>query len=829
MAEVYFYDDFERENLYSKWVFSGDDSLKNNWKIVDSQLENNLARNLSSFIFPVDNISLFNLEVSADIFAKTGVDQQFVARMSDDQKTYYQVDFRYLDPGYTIDGGDIRLIRWNNGEEVLLTRAITSDYGINYSNSLNKTRKIKIIFDSLNIKVYFDGIKMIDYTDSGSLSIYLPGKFGLKNWGGNYGNVQNYYDNYFVTSVGATDIFPGLLIPSLTLTPSPTPTVIPTPEVTVTSIPLTPTLTLTPTLVPTLVPTLIPTVTPVLPTPTPIVKHKIIILPGMGASWNSEAMVYGKETDDWKMTPFVKNYEGLIKSLENNGLSNGSDFYVWNYDWRKPMSTIIKKLDDFIKANVGNDEKVDLVGHSLGGVVARVWAEDHNDDRLGKIITLGSPEMGSLNAYKAWNGAELGKASEISTIALNVLLQLQRKNFQTTLETLKNYAPIVKDLLPTFNFTDKKIQTKNNFLIAKNIKANEVFSKLYSTVGIGESTAEYFKLGERSILDKMLGYWPDGEIKKEIWGNGDKTVLIKSARFENQTFDTIQSNHGEIVDKSLAKILDELGLDTTKIASGATDDLSNKLLFFIGSPVSMAVKCGKNVFNPDDQGFLLINDNLSKCQVEIVGKEKGTYHLVWGKIDEKNGWQYEEKNIGMGETDLFVIDSNNGEIVSGSEKFLYGLIKSDVGLLNRKYPRNNHLEKILKAVDKKNNQIIKEELFNFREERKESIISARIMDNLVEVMSIKNQRISKKVAKSVVERTENKIKLWNWKLSLTNKWVKSDSKMVGLNYQKANEYLDKQKQSMNAGNFSKVIALGEMVDKLDEEWWSWGMRWGIHR
>jgi hypothetical protein len=34
---------------------------------------------------------------------------------------------------------------------------------------------------------------------------------------------------------------------------------------------------------------------------------------------------------------------------------------------------------------------------------------------------------------------------------------------------------------------------------------------------------------------------------------------------------------------------------------------------------------------------------------------------------------------------------------------------------------------------------------------------------------------------------------------------------------------------MNAGNFSKVIALGEMVDKLDEEWWSWGMRWGIHR
>lgn len=529
------------------------------------------------------------------------------------------------------------------------------------------------------------------------------------------------------------------------------------------------------------------------------------------------------------MTPFVKNYDGLIKTLENNGLQNGSDFYVWNYDWRKPMSTIVEKLNYFINANIKNDEKVDLVGHSLGGVVARIWAKEHGNGKLGKVITLGSPEMGSLNAYKAWNGAELGKPSEVSTIALNVLLQLQRKNFQTTLETLRNYAPIIKDLLPTFKFTDKNIETKNNYLSTKNSGVNQIFSSLYSTVGVGESTVEFFKLGERNILDNILGYWPDGKIKKEIWGNGDGTVLINSAKFDGQVFDNIRSNHGEIVDKSLVAIIEKLGLDKNKIVDEATENLSNKLLFFIGSPVNMTVKCGNNVFSPDDQGFLLINDNLSVCQLVLVGKEKGMYHLVWGKIDENSSWKYEEKNIGVGETDLLMINSDNGEIVSGSENYLYKLIRSDTELLISKNPKNKHLEKILKAIEKKNVQNIKKELFDFREEKKESIITSRMMDNLVEIISLKNKKKSNKTVRSIIEKTENKINLWNWKVNLMNRWIKSDKLMIGLNYQKATEYLEKIKQSIKSGNLGKAVALGEMIDELDNQRWYRGVRWGIHR
>ena len=104
-------------------------------------------------------------------------------------------------------------------------------------------------------------------------------------------------------------------------------------------------------------------------------KNKIIILPGLGASWNPEAILTGSTNPahQWSMTPFVKNYDLLISGLEANGLVKNTDFYVWNYDWRKPLSQIVADFNVFVDSlNLEADQKFDLVGHSLGGLVARI-------------------------------------------------------------------------------------------------------------------------------------------------------------------------------------------------------------------------------------------------------------------------------------------------------------------------------------------------------------------------------------------------------------------------------------------------------------------------
>ena len=81
--------------------------------------------------------------------------------------------------------------------------------------------------------------------------------------------------------------------------------------------------------------------------PEVVAEDKVILLPGLGASWNSEAMVYNQQVDpgEWQMTPFVNNYKGLIEALEEEGLVKDEDFWVWNYDWRQPVEDIFPTDD----------------------------------------------------------------------------------------------------------------------------------------------------------------------------------------------------------------------------------------------------------------------------------------------------------------------------------------------------------------------------------------------------------------------------------------------------------------------------------------------------
>lgn len=176
-----------------------------------------------------------------------------------------------------------------------------------------------------------------------------------------------------------------------------------------------------------------------------IFKHKIILIPGLGASWNTRAIVYGENVadTDWKMIPFSKNYDSFISLLDKNDLIKGEDYYVWNYDWRQPVGTIVDKLNTFINTNVGSSETVDLVGHSLGGLVSRIWYQDHkNDVRINKVITLGSPHTGSVDAYDAWNGMKFSDGPDLTNIAVNLLLQLKRKGLENNLSLVRGNMPI---------------------------------------------------------------------------------------------------------------------------------------------------------------------------------------------------------------------------------------------------------------------------------------------------------------------------------------------------------------------------------------------------
>lgn len=461
-------------------------------------------------------------------------------------------------------------------------------------------------------------------------------------------------------------------LPTHTLTPPIVPTNTPTPT-------STPTITLAPTQTPVPTPTVVPTV---VNTPTPTGKIKFILIPGMGASWSSDALVYGRNVSDesWKMTPFAKNYDQLILSLVNAGYKQNSDFWVWNYDWRKPLADNVVKFNIFFNKKVLPNDKVVIAGHSMGGVIGRLWLQEHIlDDRIVQVLSVSSPQWGAIDPYTLWNGGDVSGSDGVSSGALSVLLQLHKyDNDGNLVKTVRSFVPSLKDLIPIYDFVEKNnrvlpyqnLVDKNVYLQNQYQNIDKIFSKHTALVGYGMKTPESLVLGNRTSFDKMFGYWPDGRLLKVNYGDGDDTVSRNRQSFDGDTLTLYRTNHGSAVKNGSLEILKWLGIGTT--TNGGDYELKKKKIIFVGSPAKVKADCGMDgIYESDEQGFLILEKSY-RCKIFMVGTGSGRYHLVIGDGGKNNKWNYVEGEINLGQ--IVPVDL-------GNKQFWLELIKQDLLLI----------------------------------------------------------------------------------------------------------------------------------------------------
>lgn len=551
-------------------------------------------------------------------------------------------------------------------------------------------------------------------------------------------------------------------------------------------------------------------------------SNKFVIIPGLGASWNSDAMVYNQNVDanSWKMTPFVKNYEGLINNLKNNGLIENQDYFVWNYDWRKPVSEIADKLNIFLNEKVNKSDDLILLGHSLGGVVARIWSQDHKDDGWQtSVYTFGSPHQGTVTAYNAWSGMELSEKPDLMSLALNTLLVL--KGGDQNINALRDYAPVLKDLLPTFNFAQKNnkilpvssLASVNTYLIQKNTGINKSNLELAPYVGINQKTEEKIVLAERNIFDKVANIWPDGKPIKYVYGDGDGTVLTSRATIADYQPVKINSGHGDIVNNSLNDLMNKLNMNFSD--NVISDNYSDSLVFFMGSPADYSVKCDENEKVEDHDGWVLIkNNNFQKCAVSIIGTNDGTYHFIIGKTGGK--WAYFENQIKNGQIVNIDVNPTDGDIVNDSENaaFLENLINSDLNLLLSKFPNTTKLNQIKLNIQNKKHELAVNYLFDFRKTNNENEISSRLIGNIGKLWKIskinysvsqaKNGFLTASQRKSLVE----KIALLNNRRGITPNTVATK------NYFTGNKYLNESSLEIKQNKFTYAYVDSFLANKL---------------
>ena len=99
----------------------------------------------------------------------------------------------------------------------------------------------------------------------------------------------------------------------------------------------------------------------------------------------------------------ARAYQNAIDFFTSDGYTLNKDFFIFPYDWRKDISNTKDLLDQKIsqiKSQTGA-QKVDIVAHSMGGLVARNYIADANRaQNVRKLFTLGTPHLGSVEFLK---------------------------------------------------------------------------------------------------------------------------------------------------------------------------------------------------------------------------------------------------------------------------------------------------------------------------------------------------------------------------------------------------------------------------------------------
>jgi len=395
-------------------------------------------------------------------------------------------------------------------------------------------------------------------------------------------------------------------------------------------------------------------------------SYPIVIIPGMFASWNPQALLHNKAVsyDSWKLNTNISEYDALIKTLQNTGKVLDKDFYIFPYDWRSPIEESSYYLDSFLRDKIWKYNAyipVQLVGHSLGGVVARIYTEENPSSPVKQMISAASPHLGAVQAYKPLVAGEVDRENSLMWMATKLALLLFKSELQSDKDTVSEKLPVLFDLLPAFSFLKKEdgslIQSSYvSNLISRYPLSHSPFQ--FYIGGSGKPTSGGYVLGSKTPLDELLDIYSEGHPISSWTETGDGLILDKS--MVNQITPVPSDNHGEIIysKQSIKTILSHLNIsvEDSAIAEGKGTSIYPAILTFIQSPATMQlVHNGTTTY--ENEGMIhLQNAENGEYILRITGTKEGEYTASVWLIGENNDvWIQFKKQTTSGKIDDYII------------------------------------------------------------------------------------------------------------------------------------------------------------------------------
>jgi alpha-tubulin suppressor-like RCC1 family protein len=120
-------------------------------------------------------------------------------------------------------------------------------------------------------------------------------------------------------------------------------------------------------------------------------------------------------------------YKGFLSAIAQDYGPIISDYQ--GYDWRKDLEYNAEKLDEFIDSHKGNNAKVILIGHSMGGLLARQYISDPDRaENVAQVISIGSPYYGAPKLAYAMLSGQIGLPIDDYFINDNHIRQIIRNS-----------------------------------------------------------------------------------------------------------------------------------------------------------------------------------------------------------------------------------------------------------------------------------------------------------------------------------------------------------------------------------------------------------------
>ncbi|MDP3954504.1 MAG: alpha/beta fold hydrolase [bacterium] len=254
----------------------------------------------------------------------------------------------------------------------------------------------------------------------------------------------------------------------------------------------------------------------------------------------------------------INIFEGLRLKLIDSGYSLDQDLFYFPYDWRLDLSdtaSLLNEKIEEIKAQTGYS-KVNIVAHSMGGLLAKEYIRQNNEDSIDKLIFVGTPHIGAPKAGKIifegdnmsipWLEGDRVKEIGEHSIAVHELLPNQTyfDEFGYYIKKLMSGSESMLNYEDTKQFLINNGSSANVFESAENLFAGGLENldlsgvDAYNIVGCGDGTQSGYAVKNNN------------SIKLTRYEAGDKTVPLNSSDYiqlpDGYKFYATKGDHAEL-------------------------------------------------------------------------------------------------------------------------------------------------------------------------------------------------------------------------------------------------------------------------------------------